>query len=136
MSAGKQPQSPECSAAQHEQNKESLLECPVCRGDLRELPLAMFDCGHVVCQLCEKTMKKNAAKIDEYFHRCPICRVDWIVDVAPHFSVSLIQVIVRQDANMAAVRAEAADAAATAAAVLAAVLAKHALDQDKIEKSM
>jgi len=136
MSAGKQPQSPKCSAAQQVENKKALLECPVCAYAFKENPLAMFDCGHGVCTNCVKRIIHDAYVKNEP-HYCPICRREEPAQVPSHFAASLLEVIYQQDADTAAaatdaanvrliVRAAAADAAAQAAAELLAVRAEAA----------
>jgi len=152
MSTGKQPQSPEHSAALEAKNKRAVLDCPVCMSPLEEAELAGLECGHVFCDPCVKRIKQDAAQQEDLLHNCPVCRMQWPLDIPTHFAKSLITLVVQQDANMAAVlaeaegaaanatiaaaeaaaelaavRTEAAHAAATAAAELAAVKAQHAL---------
>jgi len=152
MSAGKQPQSPEHSAALQAKNKRAVLDCPVCLSPLEEAELAGLECGHVFCDPCVQRIKQDAAQQGDTLPNCPVCRMQWPIDIPTHFARSLITLVVQQDANMAAVlaeaegaaanatiaaaaaaaelaavRTEAAHAAATAAAELAAVKAQHAL---------
>ena len=147
MSEGKQPKGPESKAAVEERNKRAVMECPVCMNDFHTLLLLILECGHAVCQDCFKRMETNEGPHPP----CPVCRMKWPIVVAGHYAQSLIAVVVQQDANMAAVQAEAAGAAtnasiaasdaaaelatvradaaraaATAAAELAALKAKHA----------
>jgi len=133
MLAGKQPQSPGSNAAVEEKNKKALLECAVCMHDLPGQKLGMFECGHVFCSGCVRTLEQNAALQGDAFHNCPVCRMVGPISIPTHYAESLIAVVVQQDATLAAVQAEAAGAAANAsiaseeaAAELAAVRADAA----------